>query len=193
MKTICSLSLSSWLIAFSSLAHAQAIDDKTHFPAASSQIETVCQDGQSCAVFNVGDSGKRKILDFPFPPSDVSYHAGTFVLLFPCGTACSATYFYNPQKGLGGPYNLVASYDVDKGVVLTVSTNPPRMYQMFGPRRQKPIGTVPLNLDSDLPEAAASVSDVKLDQHTFVITYNNKDGKQVEYRQPVPSSSTPTP
>jgi hypothetical protein len=188
MKIICSIGLSAWLMALAGLTHAQVVDDKTHFPDAPSQVETVCQDGHSCTVFNVTNSGKQKILDFPFPPSDVSYHAGTFVLLFPCGTACSATYFYNPQKGLGGPYNLVASYDMDKEVVLTVSANPPRLYQMFGPRKQKPIGTVPLNLDPNLPQAAASVSDVKLDRHTFVITYTDKDGNQSEFRQSVPSS-----
>lgn len=164
------------------------VHEVTHFKSSEIQLETSCTDkggGQNCVIYSVAKNWRKSIISFPFAPSNIDYSDGVFVVSFPCGTECSATYFYKSKGALGGPFPLVESYDIERGVVLSVSKNSLQMYKIFSKEKLKSLGSVVLNVQSD-EDIVGVIHDVKLGDHMFIVTYVDKNGNLVTTSQAVP-------
>ncbi len=160
---------------------AEAIDEKTNFAESHSQIETICSKAsdntQKCNVYATSKTGRQHLLSFPFPPASIDYQNSIFIMTFPCGVSCSATYFYRPNTKLGGPLPLVVAYDAEREIALSIVS--PKKLQMFrffdGNGKAKFIGEIDLkfNRDSDIRESLVSA---KVKDHFFIVNYINEKG-----------------
>ncbi|WP_116136068.1 hypothetical protein [Trinickia diaoshuihuensis] len=159
----------------------------TNFRTSDVQLETSCiktKTVDTCVVYRLMKNERKKLISFPFPPSNIAYEDGVFAIAFPCGTECSATYFYKPTNKLGGPFPLVVSYDAGRGIVLGVSGNSLEMYDMFSSGKMKAIESITLDVgNSSIVEA---IRDVELKNHTFVIAYTDRRGDIVKINKIVP-------
>lgn len=162
----------------------------TKFDNSNIQLETNCahKNGVSnCTVYSVKDGGgKKKVVSFPFAPSNIDYKDGVFVVSFPCGTECSSTYFYDGDDKVGGPFPLVQSYDIVRHVVLSISKNSLRMYDIFAKERFKSIGKIDLSLNDDV-DLADVIRGVKMEDHKFLITYATKNGDLATASKVIPN------
>ena len=173
---------------FSLAGHAEE-RELTNFAGSDVQLLTECaqtQLGGNCTIYDARKSRRRKILSFPFSPTSIEYEDGVFVIRFPCGTACSATYFYRTTGAIGGPFPAILAYDTSRGVVLSLSGNVLRMYKMFSKEKFSSVGKINLNVE-DGANLANAIGDVKLRGHTFWITYTNRNGEVVTALQAVPN------
>lgn len=157
MKIISSIShryLPSLLALFFSCgAFGEQLVETTNFPDSRYQVSSQCidaKDSQTCTIYLLG-SHEKKLLEFPLPPSSIRLQDDVFIFLFPCGTQCSATYFYSHEKGLNGPFPLLADYDIQQRIALGVSTNPIQIYGLFQEKSDVLLGEIAL----DLPQGSA--------------------------------------
>lgn len=184
---IISFIVCSCLVVIADGALAVALDESTNFPDGSSQIKVRCQEsgsGANCGIYASGSAGEKKIIDYPGAPSNISMASGVFVIDLPCGTQCSATYFYSERKGLGGPFPFVEAYDVERGVVLLSKRNPLPMYAMFS-KQSRVVGEIALDIPQGM-DAFASIKEVVVEDHRFVITYTDRAGNVSKIRRRVP-------
>ncbi|WP_269510591.1 hypothetical protein [Burkholderia sp. IMCC1007] len=168
---------------------AGVVDESTSFRGSSVQIATRCHSADSrmsCGVFASRKDVEKRLFNFPNPPSHISMVSGVFIIEFPCGTQCSATYFYSEQKGLGGPFPFVEAYDLDRGVVLLSEKNPLPMYPIFS-KASRIVGEAEVDLANGA-DTFASIKKVVVDGHKFVITYVDRRGEVVTIRYQVPLS-----
>jgi hypothetical protein len=165
---------------FSTLSWGQAVDETTKFKNTDIQIRTVCNNngsGTDCSVFSVGKIGKKKLIVFPFAPSDIKFDTGIFVIVFPCGTECSATYFYSPSKGMGGPFPLIVGYNLKKELALSLSKNPLPVFNIYARRNEKPALTIKLDVGAG-QDLAELVKKVEFKDDEIVITYVDQQGSE---------------
>lgn len=159
-----------------------------HFQRTNIELETRCASGEgagSCAVYRVENREEKKIISFPFPPSSINFDHGVFVITSPCGTQCSATYFYKESGALGGPFPLVEAYDVERGVVLSMAQGALQMYDMFAKGGLRSIRQMTLDVKPDV-DLVDVVREVKLVHHTFVVSYIARDGNAATAVRAVP-------
>ncbi|WP_423378946.1 hypothetical protein [Burkholderia sp. LMG 32019] len=185
---IASFIVCSCLFLIANGALAVTLDESTDFPGSSVQIRVWCQEssgGANCGIYAFGAVGERKIIDYPNAPTNISMTSGVFVIDLPCGTQCSATYFYSEKKGLGGPFPFVEAYDVDRGVVLLSQRNPLPMYAMFS-KKSRVVGEVALDIPKGM-DAFVAIKEAVVEDHRFVITYTNHVGNVVTIRRQVPT------
>ncbi|WP_124471633.1 hypothetical protein [Burkholderia ubonensis] len=178
----------SCLVLIANSALAVTLGESTSFPDSSVQITVRCQEsggGTSCGIYASGAVGEKKIIDYPNAPTNISMTSGVFVIDLPCGTQCSATYFYSEKKGLGGPFPFVEAYDVDRGVVLLSQRNPLPMYAMFS-KKSRVVGEVALDILQGM-DAFVAIKEAAVEDHRFVITYTNHIGSVVTIRREVPT------
>lgn len=184
---IISFIVCSCLVVIADGALAVALDESTNFPDGSGQIKVRCQEsgsGANCGIYASGSAGEKKIIDYPDAPTNISMTSGVFVIDLPCGTQCSATYFYSERKGLGGPFPFVEAYDVERGVVLLSKRNPLPMYAMFS-KQSRVVGEIALDIPQGM-DAFASIKEVVVEDHRFVITYTDRAGNVSKIRRRVP-------
>jgi hypothetical protein len=175
----------SFVVALSFLSTAtpswsQGIDEATHFENSKIQLRTICDDkdgGTDCSVFSIDGGAKKKLISFPFAPSDIKFSSGVFVIIFPCGTECSATYFYNPSKGVGGPFPQIASYDLKRGLALSLSKNPLPVFNIYASRGEKPVFTVKLNAGGSR-NLIDLVKKAELKDGKATVTYVDSKGRE---------------
>jgi hypothetical protein len=182
------------IISFNS--YCSTLDEKTNFKESKIQIETICDDVNNenyCTIYGATNEGKRKIFDFPSPPSHIGYNKSVFVIIFPCGTECSATFFYDPNKGLGGPFPAASVYDIERGYVLVAQSNPLKIYSIYSTSNEKPIDNIYLDIANGVTDIYSVVSDIKLIDHSFVITYVDKNGKSINLIKTVPKGQLEKP
>lgn len=163
------------------------IYDVTKFKGTNIQIAIHCTDingMNSCDIMRVESKKNKKILSFPFAPSSIDYDHGIFVITFPCGASCSATYFYNEEDVLGGPFPAVAAYDTEKQAVLSLATNPPKILKMFG--KNQVIASIKLNIPRDAENLLDYVVSAKVVEHVFCIDYRDVHGRMVDTRKDIP-------
>ncbi|WP_423758546.1 hypothetical protein [Burkholderia sp. NLJ2] len=110
--------------------------------------------------------------------------SGFFVIDLPCGTQCSATYFYSERKGLGGPFPFVEAYDVERGIVLLSKRNPLPMYAMFS-KQSRVVGEIALDIPQGM-DAFVAIKEAAVEDHRFVITYADRVGNVLTIRRQVP-------
>lgn len=165
------------ILIFPPLVKAE-VREVAHLPRTNIKLEARCPSAEvvgNCAVYRVENREKKKIISFPFPPSSINFDHGVFVITFPCGTQCSATYFYKESGALGGPFPLVEAYDVERGVVLSMAQGALQMYGMFAKGGLRSIRQMTLDVKSDV-DLVDVVRGVKLVDHTFVVSYIARDG-----------------
>lgn len=175
------------LVLIANCALAVALDESTNFPGSSVQIKVRCQEsdsGVNCGIYASGAAGERKVIDYPSAPTSISMTSGVFVIDLPCGTQCSATYFYSERNGLGGPFPFVEAYDVERGVVLLSKRNPLSMYAMFS-KQSRVVGEVALDIPKGL-DAFVVIKEVAVEDHRFVITYTDRLGNVMTIRRQIP-------
>ncbi|WP_416268533.1 hypothetical protein SD235_16380 [Burkholderia cepacia] len=166
---------------------AVALDDSTNFHDSSVQIKARCHEsdsGVNCGIYASGAAGERKVIDYPGAPTSILMTSGVFVIEFPCGTQCSATYFYSERSGLGGPFPFVEAYDVERGVVLLSKRNPLPMYAMFS-KQSLVVGEVALDISKGA-DAFFTIKEAAVEDHRFVITYTDRVGNVLTIRRQVP-------
>ncbi|HGO6127338.1 TPA: hypothetical protein ACK3RK_005900 [Burkholderia cepacia] len=175
------------LVLIANCALAVALDESTNFHDSSVQIKARCHEsdsGVNCGVYASGAAGERKVIDYPGAPTSILMTSGVFVIEFPCGTQCSATYFYSERSGLGGPFPFVEAYDVERGVVLLSKRNPLPMYAMFS-KQSLVVGEVALDISKG-SDAFVAIKEAAVQDHRFVITYTDRVGNVRTIRQQVP-------
>ncbi|MBK5541762.1 hypothetical protein JFV28_04000 [Pseudomonas sp. TH05] len=186
MKIISSTSLNIFwaLIAFilyPSISYGVNLDETTNFPKSDYQISSHCHNvkgSQTCKVYLLQDVEKTKILDFPSPPSSVKLQHDVFIILFPCGTQCSATYFYSKKNGLDGPYPLIVDYDLEREIALSIAKNPIQIHKLFKSRKNKAYKSITLDLPLDNKFDPSSIVDAHIDKNSITIEYINQMGEQ---------------
>lgn len=153
MKTISSIGNRGWSLLltlfFACNAPGSTLSETTNFANSQYQISSSCNESQksdNCSIYLIEKGEKKEIIEYPLPPSSIRLERDTFVIIFPCGTQCSATYFYAPGKGLSGPYPLVVNYDLQSGLALSVAKNPVQIYRLFQSERKTLAGRVVLDL-----------------------------------------------
>ncbi|WP_423382005.1 hypothetical protein [Burkholderia sp. LMG 32019] len=184
---IISFIVCSCLVAIVDSALAVVLDESTDFHDSSIQIKVRCHEsdsGVNCEIYASGAAGERKVIDYPSAPTSISMTSGVFVIDLPCGTQCSATYFYSERNGLGGPFPFVEAYDVERGVVLLSKRNPLPMYAMFS-KQSRVVGEVALDIPKGL-DAFVAIKEAAVEDHRFVITYTNHLGNVMTIRRQVP-------
>ncbi|WP_322088976.1 hypothetical protein [Burkholderia sp. BCC1999] len=177
----------SGLVLIKNSALAVALDESTNFPDSSVQITVRCLEsgnGVNCGIYASGAAGEKKIIDYPSAPTNISMTSGVFVIDFPCGTQCSAAYFYSERKGLSGPFPFVEAHDVERGVVLLSQRNPLPMYAMFS-KQSRVVGEVALDIPQGM-DAFVAIKEAAVEDHRFVITYTDHVGNVVTIRRQVP-------
>lgn len=175
------------LVLIANCALAVALDESTNFHDSSVQIKVRCHEsdsGVNCGIYASGAAGERKVIDYPGAPTSILMTSGVFVIEFPCGTQCSATYFYSERRGLGGPFPFVEAYDVERGVVLLSKRNPLPMYAMFS-KQSLVVGEVALDI-SKRSDAFVAIKEAAVQDHRFVITYTDRVGNVRTIRRQVP-------
>ncbi len=175
------------LVLIANCALAVALDESTNFHDSSVQIKARCHEsdsGVNCGIYASGAAGERKVIDYPGAPTSILMTSGVFVIEFPCGTQCSATYFYSERSGLGGPFPFVEAYDVERGVVLLSKRNPLPMYAMFS-KQSLVVGEVALDISKG-SDAFVAIKEAAVQDHRFVITYTDRVGNVRTIRQQVP-------
>ncbi|WP_420210092.1 hypothetical protein [Burkholderia aenigmatica] len=162
-------------------------DEVIAFSGSSTKIKVRCRnasDRMDCGIYMFRGGDEREILNFPGRPNIVSFDSGVFVIVFPCGTQCSATYFYSERNGLGGPFPFVEAYDVSRGVVLLSKRNPLPMYSIFS-KKSRIVGEINLNLPKGV-EAFASIKRVVVNDHGFIVSYVDRGGSVVKVSRQIP-------
>ncbi|HDR9771617.1 TPA: hypothetical protein QDC27_007256 [Burkholderia cepacia ATCC 25416] len=175
------------LVLIANCALAVALDESTNFHDSSVQIKARCHEsdsGVNCGIYASGAAGERKVIDYPGAPTSILMTSGVFVIEFPCGTQCSATYFYSERSGLGGPFPFVEAYDVERGVVLLSKRNPLPMYAMFS-KQSLVVGEVALDISKG-SDAFVAIKEAVVQDHRFVITYTDHVGNVRTIRRQVP-------
>ncbi|MGO4331001.1 hypothetical protein [Cupriavidus sp. M-11] len=168
--------------------NGQPLTEITNFQRSDTQIKINCANRRghlNCGIYSADKQGDAKLFDYSAAPASISLVEGIFVMLFPCGTQCSATYFYRKNKGLAGPFPLVEVYDLEFGVALGISKNPLPIYQIYPSRKNSVIGSIRLNLPRELVNVPGAISDVRLDNHKFIISYVDRHGDAVTFVYPV--------
>ncbi|MGO4581034.1 hypothetical protein AB4Z48_33960 [Cupriavidus sp. 2TAF22] len=186
------LSFFSCLI-FAMPADGQSLTETTNLQPGDTQIKTICSNNKGylrCDIYRTGKRGEKKLFDYPAAPAGISLVKGVFVILFPCGTQCSATYFYSQDKGLAGPFPLVEAYDLEFGMALSISVNPLPIYQIYPSRKNPVIRYIRLDLPRELADVPGAIRDVRLENHSFIITYVDRHGVVVTLSYPVPRANS---
>ena len=185
MKTISSIGNRWWSLLLALFLTCNADSslrrETTNFANSQYQISSNCEDGeksQGCSIYLIG-KGKKKIIEYPLPPSSIRLESGVFVIIFPCGTQCSATYFYAPKKGLSGPYPLIVDYDLQRGLALSVAKNPIQIYQLFQKGDRSLVASVALDLPRGSKFDPSSIIDAKLKNNIVFVDYINSKGERV--------------
>jgi len=167
------------LLLVSTLSWSQTVET-THFEHSKIQLRTVCDGkygGSSCSIFSIDGKAKKELISFPFAPSEIKFDSGVFVVVFPCGTECSATYFYSPSKGIGGPFPLVTSYDLKKGLALSLSRNPLPIFNIYAAHGEKTVFAVKIDA-----EASRNLTDIvkkaELKDGKITVTYVDPRGRE---------------
>lgn len=144
-------------------ANASVVNETTDFDNSMAQIHTTCKTGHMCDIYYVKKSGaaEKKIISFPFAPSSINFDNGTFVIRFPCGTMCSATYFYKNSRGLSGPYKMVAAYNIKRNILISLAKKEPYIYRIFVKNASNFVKKVPINTKYPNKPSFASVVDVE--------------------------------
>lgn len=173
-----SLAASLAFFLFISCSHSEQLNEHTNFKNSDVQISTECSDkdgGTNCTVSAVTNMKKKELISFPFAPSGIKLESGVFVIIFPCGPECSATYFYSPEKGSGGPFPRIMSYDLHNELAASISRNPLSIYRIYSKQGSKPALTIRLdtNKEQDLDDAVKKVEFV---ENKITITYINQKG-----------------
>jgi hypothetical protein len=167
-------------------AFADAVHETSNLPNSEVQIETICSDrnpvAQKCVVKLKKRQQNLVLIRYPFPPISVESNFGTFSIIFPCGTGCSATYFYNGKFGLSRPFPLVIAKNTKSNLILNISKNSLYVYRMFEPKTGSSIPTaridLGLNPNSDITQ---SVSAASARGNGFIIQYLDDAGFPEEY------------
>ena len=154
----------------------------THFANSDAQIETTClensQAANRCAVAIKKEGSTRFLLHFPFPPTNIGLSGQIFSILFPCGTGCSATFFYSQTLGLSKPYSLVLAVNTKIGMVLSASTDALYVYEIFPKtkRASAPVARIKLDTSptSDNMQSLSAIAD----GNGFTVRYAREDGKE---------------
>lgn len=172
-------------------AYAEQLVEVTSFPDSNYQVSTQCDDNgkgaqQTCKIYLAGGAEKRKIIENPFPPSSIALKDGIFVLLFPCGTQCSATYFYSLKAGLSGPFPLVTDYDLHRGIALWVSKNSIQIYRLFQKKDKYLAGTITLDLPQGEKFDPTSVIDAHINGDSILVEYINRRNERATISRPLP-------
>ncbi|WP_257820075.1 hypothetical protein [Burkholderia glumae] len=162
------------------LSHSEQLSERTNFKNSEIQISTECSDkdgGTNCTISAVADNKKRELIVFPFAPSDIKLESGVFIIIFPCGPECSATYFYSSQKGSGGPFPRVISYSVGDELAVSLARNPLPVYRIYSKQGAKPAFTIKLDTGKgqDLVDA---VKNVTIGAGKISITYIDQKGDE---------------
>lgn len=175
-------SLAASLAFFSliSFSHSEELSERTNFKNSTVQISTECSDkdgGTNCTVSAVTSDKKKALTSFPFAPSDIKLDSGVFVIVFPCGPECSATYFYSPEKGSGGPFPRVISYSVGDELAVSLTKNPLPVYRIYSKQGSKPAFTIRLDTskEQDLFDA---VKNVTFSAGAINVTYTDQHGSE---------------
>ncbi|WP_146128169.1 hypothetical protein [Burkholderia gladioli] len=165
-------------LSFIPFSHSEQFHERTNFKNSDVQISTDCSDrngGTNCTVSAVTGTQKKELLSFPLAPSDIKLELKVFVIIFPCGPECSATYFYNPKKGSGGPFPRIISYNLHNELAASSSRNLLSIYRIYSKQGSKPAFTIRLdtNKKQDLADA---VKKVKFEEYKITVTYINQKG-----------------
>ncbi|MGV8403045.1 hypothetical protein ACV33W_27880 [Pseudomonas aeruginosa] len=173
---------------FSCSAFGEQLVETTSFPDSRYQVSSHCDDvkgSQACTIYLLGSQEKTKLLEFPLPPSSISLEGGVFIILFPCGTQCSATYFYSHTNGLSGPFPLLVNYDIQQGIAVGASTNPIQIYRLFQEKPGTLLGKITLDLPQGREFDPSSIIDVNIRKKSIDVEYLNKEGKAVTVSHPI--------
>ncbi|WP_186130810.1 hypothetical protein [Burkholderia gladioli] len=173
-----SLAAALAFLSFIPFSHSEQLRERTNFKNSDVQISTDCSDrngGTNCTVSAVTGIKEKELLSFPLAPSDIKLQFEVFVIIFPCGPGCSATYFYSPEKGSGGPFPRIISYNLHNELAASISRNPLSIYRIYSKQGSKPALTIRLdtNKKQDLDDA---VKKVEFDGKKITVTYINQKG-----------------
>ncbi|EHC5874198.1 hypothetical protein JR782_005083 [Salmonella enterica subsp. enterica serovar Eastbourne] len=111
-----------------------------------------------------------------------------FIFLFPCGTQCSATYFYSHEKGLNGPFPLLADYDIQQRIALSVSTNPIQIYGLFQEKSDVLLGEIALDLPQGSAFDPSSIISARIEKNSILVEYINIKATMTSASYPIPKS-----
>ncbi|WP_273829802.1 hypothetical protein [Pseudomonas sp. SBT1-2] len=193
MNIISSINRRRWpLLAalfYLSSSYGSPLMEETNFPNSQYQIFSHCgisENSQSCEIYSVSKGGKKKIIDYPLPPSSIRFENNIFVIAFPCGTQCSATYFYNVKKGLSGPFPLVVDYDLQRGFALGVAKNPIQVYRLFRAEDESLADSITLDLPRNSRFDPSLIIEARIKDDSILIEYVNDKDERVTTSRPLP-------
>ena len=176
MKIIDSIKISFFaLTAFASTANA---DPEPPLLSGTNWILTnICEKTYKCSTVKTSGPNELARINFPYAPASAKETDGTIEILYSCGTECSATYFILPDNTTSGPYPLVDTIDYEKCTLLSLSKREFKIFK-FSPAVKGAIKSVKADIpdDSTLP---SRVIDVKLIDHTYSITFMDKDNHKM--------------
>jgi len=162
---------------------ASTIHEITNFQNSDAQIETTCPDEDSpskgCSVVLVKNKSRKKLLHNTFAPAYIGITDGVFTIKFPCGTECSATYFFSEKYGLSGPYPLVIAKNLKSNLVLFILNNSLYTEQIFRKKLGKTMKFkrihLPIKTKIDIMQ---SVIGAKPHEDGFIIHYTDENGNE---------------
>lgn len=175
MKIIGSIKNSLFaLTAFASVANADA--EPPLLSGTNWTLTSICETKHKCRTVKASGSNELARIDFPYAPVSAKDTDGIIEILYSCGTECSATYFILPSNTTSGPYPLVDTIDYEKGSLLSFSKREFKIFK-FSPAVKGAIKTVKADIpdDATLP---SRVIETKLADHTYSITFRDKDNNE---------------
>lgn len=95
-------------------------------------IHWICSSLDQCKVYAVDGRGKYWITRVPLREPIVTWHSNDFSeILFGCGTACGASFFFHGNAGVVGPFPLVAAVNTEEHLIASIAGQKIIIYKLF--------------------------------------------------------------